>query len=267
MSALHVASSKRRIPGAVVAVAALALLVHGPIAQPEAYHAFADRRAFAGIGNAGDVLSNLGFALVGAWGLAALGGQEARRALGASWSAWMLFSAALVMTAAGSAYYHLAPGNGTLVWDRLPIALACAALLAAMRARTVAPSQSPWVTPGLALAAIASVAWWALTERWGSGDLRPYLMMQAAPLVIAPMWQAIAGAPREERLAFALAILLYVGAKAAEMADRPVLEATGLVSGHTIKHLLATVAAAVLVRIAVRPSTRTSSSRRPAASA
>src|SRR5690606_32744894 len=55
------------MPLAVVALGAVASAVHGPIAQPAGYHAFADRRAWGGIAYAGNVLSNLGFALVGGW--------------------------------------------------------------------------------------------------------------------------------------------------------------------------------------------------------
>jgi hypothetical protein len=42
------------------------------IAQPLSYHHFADQRSWLGIPNFGDVASNLGFAVVGLWGLWAL---------------------------------------------------------------------------------------------------------------------------------------------------------------------------------------------------
>ena len=40
-----------------------------PIPQDPSYHAFADLRSCFGIPNFGDVASNIGFALVGFWGL------------------------------------------------------------------------------------------------------------------------------------------------------------------------------------------------------
>ena len=46
---------------------ALALLLHGPIAQWASYHAFADQRELWGIPHAADVLSNLPFAIAGLW--------------------------------------------------------------------------------------------------------------------------------------------------------------------------------------------------------
>ena len=55
-------------------------------------------------------------------------------------------------------------------------------------------------------------------------------------------------APRQARRAFGLAILLYIAAKATELLDHQLLALLGgLLSGHSLKHLLATLAAAVLV--------------------
>jgi hypothetical protein len=235
-----------RFPLLVALVAIVAMAIHGPIVQPSGYHDFADTRAWLGLPNACDVLSNAGFALVGIWGLSRLRAHRREPSLATGWPGHELFLTALVLTAVGSAYYHWAPDSDRLVWDRLPIALACAGLLAAARAETREGTRV-WVwTATLAVAAVASVLWWALTDRAGLGDLRPYLLLQAAPLVIIPLWQMNGRAPPEERRAFALAISLYVLAKAAELADHGIYNLTGIVSGHTIKHLLATGAAAVL---------------------
>lgn len=233
----------RWIPVAIVFLVAGAMLLHGRIAQPPRYHEFADTRAWLGIANAGDVLSNAAFAAAGLWGLGALRGRPHR---------YRLFLWALVLTAFGSAYYHWAPDNDRLLWDRLPIALACAGLLAAVYGETHASPRTLLLPMGLALAGIASVLWWAATERLGAGDLRPYLLMQGAPLVLIPIWQALHGSPRPDRLAFGIAILLYVGAKVAELNDAAILDALRFLSGHTLKHLLAAAAGAVIVASLVR---------------
>ena len=224
-------------------VASLGLLVHGPILQFADYHAFADERAWLGVPRAGDVLSNVGFAIVGIWGVAMW--RRDRRRLAAGSAGHAMFLTALVLTAAGSGIYHLAPGDARLVWDRLPIALGCAGLLAAVRADTVGCSGRAVLALGAA--AVASVLWWWMTNDAGQGDLRPYLLMQALPIVLIPLWQVIYGAPRRDRLAFGLAIGLYVVAKIAELNDRALFDLTGWISGHTIKHLLATAAAATIV--------------------
>jgi hypothetical protein len=231
------------MPTVVTITASLALLVHGPILQFADYHAFADQRAWLGVPRAGDVLSNAGFAIVGLWGLTMW--WRNRRRIDVE-PGHLLFLVALVLTAVGSAIYHLSPGDARLVWDRLPIALGCAGLLASVRAGTRGGSARTAVALGVA--AVASVLWWRITNGTGEGDLRPYLLLQGLPLVLIPLWQAIYGAPRSHRLAFGLAIVLYVAAKMAELHDRDVFELTGCISGHTIKHLLATVAAATIVR-------------------
>ena len=183
--------------------------------------------------NGADVLSNLGFALVGLWGLHRLWPARHLPAVARGWPGYALFLAALVLTALGSGFYHLDPDNGRLVWDRLPIALACAGLLSGACAENRPNVDGRRTTALLALGAVLSVAWWHFTEQAGQGDLRPYLLLQGAPLVLIPLWQAISGAPRAERAAFGIAIGLYVAAKAAELHDREVLGALGWMSGHT----------------------------------
>jgi hypothetical protein len=164
------------------------------------------------------------------------------------WPGYGLFLLALIFTAAGSSFYHLAPDNARLVWDRLPIALACAGLGAGVGAETQPGLAGRRWTVALAVAAVLSVLWWYVTEDIGPvGDLRAYLFIQGLPLLLIPLWQTIYRAPRLDRLTFGIAILLYALAKVAEVYDRDLFAMTAWISGHTIKHLLATVAAAVVV--------------------
>lgn len=53
------------LPALFTLLSGLMMLVPGPVGQPANYHAFADHTDFLGIPYANDVLSNLGFALVG----------------------------------------------------------------------------------------------------------------------------------------------------------------------------------------------------------
>lgn len=241
------------LPAGITVVAILAMLWHGPVAQLADYHNFAARASWQGIPFAADVISNLGFALVGVLGWMRLSPARAHPTLAAGWAGYRLFLLGLMLTAAGSAFYHWMPDNERLVWDRLPIALACAGLLAAVRAETHGAGDPRDSAAVLALGAVASVAWWVFTERAGAGDLRPYLLLQGLPLVLIPVWQAIHGAPRADRIYFGAALVLYVAAKFAELNDHQVLEAWSWISGHTLKHILATAAAALLVhRLAER---------------
>jgi hypothetical protein len=247
------------LPLLITVIAIIGMLLHGPIAQLPHYHEFADQRTLFGVMHAADVLSNLGFLLIGTWGLVCL---RTVRHHDPSLRGWRLFLLALVLTALGSSWYHLAPDNARLIWDRLPIALACAGLLAAMRAETRGGGRHDVLL--LSMAAVASVLWWHATERMGQGDLRPYLLLQVLPLVLIPLWQWIYRAPGADRLLFGAAILLYVAAKAAELHDAQILAMNGFISGHTIKHLLATLAAALLVWHVVRQTSNNQSSLAPA---
>jgi len=111
-------------------VVIIAAILAPRIAQPLAYHNFADRRAWLGIANFADVVSNAGFAIVGLWGLTILLGKPSRVQFVDSRERWpyLIVFAGMVLTAVGSSYYHLAPDNDRLVWDRLPMTIVFMAL-------------------------------------------------------------------------------------------------------------------------------------------
>jgi len=236
----------QHFPTAMALLLCAAALFHGPIHQPAGYHDFADQTLRFGIPHFCDVTSNLGFALVALWGWVRLAPHHAHPALRHSWAGYRLFLIGLFLTALGSSWYHLVPDNASLVWDRLPIALACAGLLAGVwgEARGRA-SRSPanW----LALAAVASVAWWYFTDLSGNGDLRPYLLLQGLPILLIPLWQWLYKAPGADRAAFGAALAIYVLAKFAELGDHEIAAVLSPVTGHTLKHLFATGAAALIV--------------------
>lgn len=236
-----------KLPLGLTLLVCFVALAYGPIEQPAHYHNFADQSLWLGIPHAADVLSNAGFALVGVWGLLVLRPRRGNAAIQAGWVGYQLFLVGVILTALGSGFYHLAPDNARLVWDRLPIVLACVGLLAAVRAESRKNTNVARDTMLLSILAVASVVWWVITDHRGQGDLRPYLILQLLPLALIPMWQTIYAAPRLDRIWFGVALLLYVFAKAAEVYDHQILASLGVISGHTIKHLLATAAAGVLV--------------------
>ncbi len=241
----------QHLPMIVTLTLSGAAIVHGPIAQLPDYHNFADQSLLFGIPHFADVISNLGFVVVALWGLARLAPCTRHESIANGWAGYRLFLIALLLTGVGSSYYHLAPDNARLVWDRLPIALACGGLLAGVWGDTRNRSSTvPSVL--LAIAAVLSVGWWHVTEEAGAGDLRPYLLLQGLPLLLIPMWQWIHDRPRAERLAFTYALAVYALAKLAELGDHPIARATGMLSGHTLKHLLASAAAAFIVAALIR---------------
>ena len=98
--------------------------------------------------------------------------------------------------------------------------------------------------------------WW-LTERAGHGDLRPYLYVQFLPMLLVPMalWLRLPAqfAAVTPARAWWAVLGFYAAAKLMEMADRSVFDWAAMVSGHTLKHLLAAAGAAWLLRAATQP--------------
>jgi hypothetical protein len=235
-------------PTLITLIAVGGIWLYGPIVQFAHYHEFADDRSVFGIANAWNVLSNIGFAGVWVWGLWRLWGHRTDPILSSGWPGYSVFLYSLILTTAGSSFYHWSPDNFRLIWDRLPIALACAGLLTAVSAETNPQVNGSYRRIWLMSVAVFGVFWWYYTGENGQGDLRPYLLLQCLPLVLIPLWQAIYGATRSDRLVFGLAIGLYAVAKAAEWYDHGLLVLLGgWISGHTIKHLLAAAASAVIV--------------------
>lgn len=245
-----------------LAACSIGMILHGPIPQWPDYHAFADRREWLGVPNAADVLTNLAFAFVAILGVAMA--RPVQAPTPAECTATRAFVACLALIAAGSGYYHLAPDDTRLAYDRLPIALACASLLCAFHGR-YAGVQGRAILPAMSAIAAASVAWWSLTQARDAGDLRPYLLLQAAPLFLVPIWQWAFRVPGRERRRYGLAIALYVLAKACELQDHRLLDLTGVLSGHSAKHLLAASAAAIILSILLSPRPTLAAARsRPA---
>ncbi|HSF46873.1 MAG TPA: ceramidase domain-containing protein, partial [Burkholderiales bacterium] len=216
-----------------------------PIPQPEAYHAFADRRALFGVPNFADVISSFAFVLVGAMGLLArnrIVAGEARRA-------YLLVFAAILLTGVGSAYYHLAPDNARLVWDRLPMAIGFMAFLSAMLAERVSFKLGSVLLAPLVLTAIASVVYWYVSELAGRGDLRPYIFVQLFPLLAAPVLIALFPARYTHGGDLLGMAALYGLAKLCELYDAQIFELGRILSGHTLKHLIAAFALVLLLRM------------------
>ncbi len=234
---------------AISAAAAGAVFLLPPIPQDPSYHNFADQRRLAGIANALDVLSNIPFALVGGMGLLFV--CNARKALAGHRERlpYAAFFLGVLLTGAGSAFYHLAPDSGRLVWDRLPMALAFTALLAAVLTERVSLRAGPWLLAPLALLGMGSVAYWHWTELLGRGDLRPYILVQYYSLLALAM-TLVLFPPRYSRApGFAVALFLYGLAKVFELLDAPIYNLAGLASGHTLKHLTAAAAVYVLLHM------------------
>jgi hypothetical protein len=218
-----------------------------PTPQPLSYHNFADQRTILGVPHACNVLSNLPIVLVGIWGLAFMAGAGSRCTEtfveGLERLPYWIYFLGLTLTGIGSAYYHADPNNTTLVWDRLPLTIAFMGLFTAILAERVHPWCARWLVAPLVALGAASVFYWDWTEGTGAGDLRPYFTVQFFPL-IALAFMLLLYPPRYTGSADLVASLgCYALAKIVEILDREIYTGTGFVSGHTLKHLIAGLAA------------------------
>jgi hypothetical protein len=224
-----------------------------PAADVAIASVFADNRTWHGLPNAMDVLSNLPFLLIGCWGLYRLNRidrahQQALaqfplappasdppdNTLDCAW----LFFAGLIATAAGSAFYHLLPDAPRLAADRAGMAVAFAGLIGVAVCERVS-QRAGWpaawfvLTAGLLAAEVVqetgNVLPWALVQFGG--------MALVLTLALATPMRGAVG------LKLGWVIFFYAVAKAFELADHQVYEASGqLISGHSLKHLVAALA-------------------------
>ncbi|KAI8058150.1 hypothetical protein BDF22DRAFT_664178 [Syncephalis plumigaleata] len=232
--------------------------------QDPAYHRFADTRPLGPIPNAGDVLSNLAFAIVGIVGCSRMFTYERLSPLsgGRRWvrsrrEAILGFFSSMTLIALGSAYYHWAPTNATLVWDRLPMTIAFSTILSSVvleRFHPVFGSRISYYC--LVILGMTSVWWWHYSD-----DLLPYFIVQFLPFILYPLSIVITRKPPNQAPSaewkMLLGILLYALAKYTETNDKVIFEATHqIVSGHTLKHLIAALGTAIFGSIILyAPST------------
>jgi hypothetical protein len=219
-------------------------------AQPLSYHEFADRRGWLGIANFLDVASNIVFAAAGLAGLWYRGGRSGGAPFIEASERWFYVFIFLGrrFTALGSSYYHLAPDNARLVWDRLPMTVVFMSLVAAVIAERMSLPAGLWLLPVLLGVGISSVLAWYASELRGRGDLRFYAGVQAYAVLV--LLVALLLPPRYTRGSdFAVIACLYVVAKICESADRQIYSLGHFLSGHTPKHLTAGVAGFWILRM------------------
>ncbi len=226
-----------------------ATLLHAPIPQPAAYHEFADTRPLWGIPNAWNVLSNLPFAAVGAWGLVLLARARTAPAFRSPWERWpwRVFFAGVLLTTLGSACYHWAPGNARLLLDRLPMTVAFMGLLTASIAERASVRWARRLSVPLLLLGVGSALYWWLGERAGHGDLRPYVILVQGGSLVLILLMTLLYPPRYGGNGGVYgALALYALAKLFEEGDRWSVFARFGLGGHCLKHLAAATAVAVL---------------------
>jgi len=154
----------------------------------------------------------------------------------------------MVLTAFGSAYYHLAPDNQRLVWDRMPMTTVFMSMVAAVIAERISVRAGLRLWPWLLAVGIASVEQWHFSEVHGHGDLRFYAAVQIySGLVLLLALFLPSKYTRSTDLGVVVAF--YVLAKILESTDKIIFSRGHIISGHTLKHLAGAAAGYSILRM------------------
>ena len=212
-----------------------------PKPQSNSYHAFADHTQFLGIANFLNVFTNLPFIIVGIIGLRLLSKTAVKRPIAVIYG--VLFTG-IFLIGLGSSYYHLAPNNNSLVWDRIPMTIVFMAFLTAVIAECINIKTGRLLLFPLVIVGIASVLWWNYTEQIGHGDMRLYGFVQFYPVIVIPVILMLFPSPVNAKAWRSLmwVVIWYIFAKLFEHFDKEIYVTTGFVSGHSLKHIAAATA-------------------------
>jgi hypothetical protein len=234
----------------LLAAAAAFLLPAMP--QPLDYHHFADQRAAFGIGNFLDVVTNVAFLLAGLAGLVVVfSGRACFEFPGERWP-YAVFFLGVLLTAAGSAWYHLSPDNETLFWDRLPMTIAFMGLLSSQIVDRVSVRAGLALLVPMLLVGMGSVVYWIVTERAGAGNVLPYGILQGYSVVVLLIMATLHRSRYTRANDVYFIFGWYVLAKVLESMDGEILALGHVVSGHSLKHVAAAAAGFVACRMLLR---------------
>ncbi len=239
----------------VIAISVLALVaawLAPSMPQSLAYHDFADHRRMFGVANFLDVASNVAFALVGVAGLIVTLGRNGRFQSRIERWPYAIFFVGVLLTAGGSAYYHLAPDNETLFWDRLPMTIAFMALVSSQVVDRISVRAGVTLLLPMLLLGAASVVYWRLTERAGEGNVMPYGILQGYSMAILLLMAALNPSRYSHGHYLYWVFGWYLLSKLLEFLDAELMGLGQIVSGHTLKHLAAAIAPAAVCLMLTR---------------
>ena len=216
----------------------LAIMFIPVIPQDLSYHNFADDRTLWNIPNAFNVVSNIPLFIVGLIGFL----FSVKQPKTAGICSWRIFFGAVTFISAGSVYYHWAPNNWTLFWDRLPMVIGFMALFVSLVSEFIYPRFEVILLIPMCMLGIASVIYWHFTD-----DLRFYAWVQFFPLLYIPIVFLLYRQRSTYQSYLFAALGLYILAKVAEVFDKSFFSMTHQnVSGHSLKHLLSILAVYIL---------------------
>ena len=219
----------------------LIAIVMPPTSQSNEYHQFVDQRIYFGIPNFFNVVSNIFLLFSGLAGIIFLLCPQkflihkAFINFSERWPYFILFLS-VIMASLASAYYHLAPDNSRLVWDRIPIAIGVMTLFSIVVIERISIKIGLIALPFLILAGIGSVMYWYWSEQYSSGNLNYYIVVQFYSILAIIFLVKNFSSRYTSGAYFYVVIMFYAFAKIAELADYEIFSLGQVISGHSVKH-------------------------------
>lgn len=214
----------------LVFIAIIGMFLMQPIKQNEHYHSFSDELSLFAIPNFLNVVSNLSFLIVGFFGL-----LKARN-FSSNKIQYIIFFVGISLVSFGSAYYHFNPNNETLVWDRLPMTLAFMALFSIVISEFINDKIGRTLLIPFLIIGMVSILFWLIFD-----DLRIYALVQFFPVVTIPIILLFFNSSTKSCKAYWLLLVAYIIAKIFEHFDGEVHQFFKIISGHTLKHIIAAI--------------------------
>ncbi|MFI1744198.1 ceramidase domain-containing protein [Thalassobellus sediminis] len=198
-----------------------------PIAQSHNYHNFSDGNTLFKISNFWNVISNIPFVIIGFLGLYKLKGIKKENLQYAS------FFTGVILVGFGSGYYHLNPNDVTLVWDRLPMTIVFMSLVSIIISEFISCKKGRYLLFPMLVLGILSIVYWIVFN-----DLRPYVIIQFYPMLAIPIILIFFKSMYNKTFGYWLLLFAYIIAKFFEYFDSEIFTFLGVLSGHSLKHII-----------------------------
>ena len=215
-----------------------------PIAQNRNYHQFADQRTILSIEHFWNVASNIPFFVFGLLGMFFMMNKSHNTTLPIN---SFVFYLGICLTSVGSMYYHHHPCNETLVWDRLPMAISFIAFFSIIIGDCMCATTGKKILFPLVLLGIISIIYWQMTKEKGHEDLRFYVLIQFLPIILIPVILLLYNNQNQNIKTYWYILAIYVVAKICEASDEFIFASFKIISGHSLKHLIASLAPILLL--------------------
>ncbi len=211
------------------------MFIASPIEQDEVYHNFSDNRTLLNIPNFWNVISNVPFFIVGFLGLYKLNSIALIK------TQYLLFFLGVLLVAFGSGYYHLNPDDHTLVWDRIPMTIAFMALFSIVISEFISAGKGRTLLFPLLITGLLAVLYWVVFS-----DLSFYAFVQFYPMLAIPVILIFFKSDYNLTIGYWLLLFAYIISKLLEHFDYEVHHFLKVLSGHSLKHIVAATGVFVL---------------------